>query len=122
MARRVCTPEELKRKLSRLKGFVYSYVDRAFPGYIQSMDSVAWLRYSKTTLDLLVEKPSELYRLLLDHYGDEDSADYAMSMVYLYPVSLFLKDIELQHRLLECAKKGKDEEFLKVIADALCGE
>ena len=115
-----CKDYELRRKAVKLKGFVYSYIDRNFPGYIQSMDGIAWLRYGKTTLELLIENPVNLYRLLLEHYGDEDSADYAMKMIYLYPLSLFLRDPGLQEELLRCVKQGDEDRFKEILKRLLC--
>jgi len=104
-----------KRALFRLKHELTIKLMSVLPGYIRVIDNIARTCYDSSIIELLLSKPSKLYSILIEYYGDEMSADLVFHEVFLRPLAKLLKHRIAEHELLTLIKKGEDGEALATI-------
>jgi hypothetical protein len=102
-----------------VKQFIKRYIRSMIPGYLEILNIYSMRIYGKDVIDLFFESPSKVYDILLQHYKDSFTADFAISRLFLRPISLKANNILLEESLLELIKNRKDDEILKVISSAL---
>jgi len=105
--------------LADVKQFMKRYIRSMIPGYLEILNIYSMRIYGKDIIDLFFESPSKVYDILLQHYKDSFTADFAISRLFLRPISLKANNILLEESLLELIKNRKDDEVLKVIGSAL---
>lgn len=104
-----------------LKQSIVRYIRATVPGYLEILNIYSMRVYSKSIIDLFFESPSKVYDILNQHYRDSFTADFAITRLFLRPISLKANNVLLEDQLLELIRRGRDEEVLKAIADALKG-
>lgn len=105
--------------LNELKQRIRRYIRAVIPGYLEILNIYSMRIYGKDVLDLFFESPSKVYDILMQHYRDSFTVDFAIVRLFLRPISLTSNNILLEDRLLELIKRRRDDEVLKNIVDEL---
>ncbi|MCS7111037.1 MAG: hypothetical protein N3D82_01300 [Ignisphaera sp.] len=104
--------------LDELKQRIRRYIRAVVPGYLELLNIYSMRIYGKDVLDLFFNSPSSVYDILTQHYGDSFTVDFAISRLFLRPISLEVNNVLLEEQLLELIKKRRDSEVIKIIADS----
>lgn len=109
--------------MQQLKDFIYRYINSRVPGMYQLVDLLTKMHYHASCIDLLFSSPSKLYLVILSHYrGDVNATDMIFQILFLNPIAMYFRRLNMVHTLLEYAKLGKDKEFLDLIKEYINSE
>ncbi len=102
-----------------LKKLLRDWIRDRAPGYLVDLDKRALSAYGMKFLDLFLSSPSKAYKLLVEKYGSEETADFAMLTLILAPIAYKAGFVGLEEELLEIIKRGDDEAFFKKLEEYL---
>ncbi len=88
--------------------------NKTLPGYLLVLNQLSIRNTGKPILDLILESPCKVYKLLRILY-DEISVDFVVRKMIIKTFTNILGKPELEERLLELMKECRDEEFLKLL-------
>jgi len=104
----------LKEDGARIKAGLVRIVSGTVPGFLQFLDIVARNESGRSAVDMLLEDPAALYKLLIKVYRDEYSADYTMRILLSALVEASGSSLDVEE-LLKLVKLGEGRKVVELI-------
>lgn len=97
--------------LELVKRHIKCYSSRIIPGLLELLNVYCTTRHGKDVYTVFVESPCKFYKILLELYKVESSAD----IIFKTLVKALLEEASATDVLLDYAKTCRDEEFVRYL-------
>jgi len=86
-----------------LSDYIKEYIQLKAPGFYTLLDIAVFSRMRKHVEEAIFEDPVKVYRLLSNHYGNEDSALFVLTHFLIRPITIKLGKVDLEPELIKLA-------------------
>lgn len=102
--------------IEEIKLFIRSYIMNKTPGLLEILNSFSLRCYGIRILDLLFQYPEKFMELLMNYYKDIYTAKFTAQYLFVRPILVKVKRIDLEEKLVEILLKNSNE-FRKTLKD-----